>query len=229
MELLFLLLILTFVSVIYFAVKHGNAARKRAEFIDAYHFPEKLKVGVLKTHPQLSKAQANRVVETLREYFHVCNEGGKDFISMPSEAVDTAWHEFILFTRQYATFCDKAFGRFLHHTPAEGLSKPALVQKGLRNAWRIACSRVNVDPASPSKLPMLFSIDAMYKIVDGYHYEIDCKTLTAGVDKKSTYCVTHTLASKSGGCGGCGGHVSSPGDSSGGDAGCGSGCGGCGG
>ena len=31
--------------------------------------------------------------------------------------VDGLWHTFILFTRQYAEFCDEFAGRFLHHTP----------------------------------------------------------------------------------------------------------------
>jgi hypothetical protein len=35
---------------------------------------------------------------------------------MPSRAVDEAWHEFILDTRTYTSFCHAAFGRYLHHT-----------------------------------------------------------------------------------------------------------------
>ena len=35
----------------------------------------------------------------------------------PSPRLDLAWHEFLLFTRLYATFCDRFFHRFLHHEP----------------------------------------------------------------------------------------------------------------
>jgi hypothetical protein len=35
----------------------------------------------------------------------------------PSHIVDFAWHEFILFTRYYADFCETQFGRFVHHHP----------------------------------------------------------------------------------------------------------------
>jgi hypothetical protein len=35
----------------------------------------------------------------------------------PTKIIDDAWHEFILFTRMYADFCEKTFGRFIHHTP----------------------------------------------------------------------------------------------------------------
>ena len=37
----------------------------------------------------------------------------------PSISVDLAWHEFILFTKLYQTFCDEHFGRFIHHNPDE--------------------------------------------------------------------------------------------------------------
>ena len=35
----------------------------------------------------------------------------------PSEPVDKVWHEFILFTREYARFCENHFDRFIHHSP----------------------------------------------------------------------------------------------------------------
>ena len=40
-----------------------------------------------------------------------------DDILTPSIEVDKAWHEFILHTRIYDKFCQKNFGRFIHHTP----------------------------------------------------------------------------------------------------------------
>ncbi|MFK8111324.1 MAG: hypothetical protein AB8B91_03955 [Rubripirellula sp.] len=35
----------------------------------------------------------------------------------PSQRVDLGWHEFILFTRRYAQFCDEHFQRMIHHSP----------------------------------------------------------------------------------------------------------------
>lgn len=32
-------------------------------------------------------------------------------------AIDLMWHTFILYTRDYAEFCENMFGFFLHHTP----------------------------------------------------------------------------------------------------------------
>jgi hypothetical protein len=35
----------------------------------------------------------------------------------PSELVDIGWHTFILYTREYAAFCEEIAGRFIHHAP----------------------------------------------------------------------------------------------------------------
>ena len=74
-------------------------------------------------------------------------------VAMPSQAVDDAWHEFILFTRHYERFCRNAFGRFLHHTPAEAMNSPTQASDGIKRAWRLACAHEGIDPqqaASPA-------------------------------------------------------------------------------
>ncbi|MCH7850737.1 MAG: hypothetical protein IH845_03795 [Nanoarchaeota archaeon] len=38
-------------------------------------------------------------------------------LAMTSPKVDDVWHQFILFTPQYAGFCDTHLGSFLHHIP----------------------------------------------------------------------------------------------------------------
>lgn len=38
-------------------------------------------------------------------------------LGMLSPEVDEVWHAFILFTREYAAFCQNAFGTFIHHVP----------------------------------------------------------------------------------------------------------------
>ncbi|BFU44969.1 hypothetical protein KRMM14A1004_32060 [Krasilnikovia sp. MM14-A1004] len=35
----------------------------------------------------------------------------------PSDLVDIGWHTFILYTREYAEFCERVAGRFIHHVP----------------------------------------------------------------------------------------------------------------
>jgi hypothetical protein len=126
-------------------------------------------------------------------------------VSMPSQVVDVAWHEFILFTRKYEHFCSNAIGRFLHHTPAEAMESQTVAQAGIKKAWRISCLRENISPSSPTKLPLLFSIDAELSIPDGFEYSLNCKK-----NGSAGYCAGHI------GCGGCGGD----------SGGCGGGCGG---
>ena len=54
------------------------------------------------------------LVETLR-FLSLC--AWSDLTLSPSRPVDLAWHELILFTRAYRAFCDRHFGRFIHHHP----------------------------------------------------------------------------------------------------------------
>lgn len=225
MELFFIVLVSVVVIFVGHSVWRGGAVIDRAEFIDQYNFPEKIKTKILEQHKELNSGQADRVIEGMREYFHICNEAGGAFVSMPSEAIDTAWHEFILFTKQYSEFCHQAFGRFLHHSPAEDLTDPKQMQKGIRTAWHLSCSRSNIDARQPVALPMLFAMDASLGIENGIIYHLDCSNAPT-VNNKAPHCATHSLGS----CGGGTSHTDAGDSNAGGDAGsgCGSGCGGCG-
>src|SRR3954466_4281404 len=59
------------------------------------------------------------IAEGLRQWLRCAGVALRDdvVIGMPSRAVDEAWHGLILCTRRYATFCDAAYGQFLHHYP----------------------------------------------------------------------------------------------------------------
>lgn len=223
MELIFFCISAILITIIFKAVWQGRLISSRTEFIDNYQFPKKIRARVLEEHPHLNELQAERVLEGLREYFHVCNEAGRKFISMPSQAVDTAWHEFILFTREYNNFCTKAFGKFLHHTPAEGMTKPKSAQAGIRTAWRISCARGNINPNSPAKMPMLFAMDSTLDIQDGFLYELNCNG-TESQTGANRHCATH-ITSSGAGCGGAHAGESSSDSGSGCGSGCGGGCG----
>lgn len=51
----------------------------------------------------------------------------------PTAPIDAAWHEFILYTKEYEEFCQVMFGRFIHHVPRSYLSESNQT-KG--NTWR---------------------------------------------------------------------------------------------
>lgn len=112
---------------------------------------------------------------------------GRRFVSMPSQVADDLWHEFILYTRNYDAFCRQAFGRFLHHTPAVVLGANQRDNTGLRRTWWHCCREENIDPRRPTRLPLLFALDAKLGIAGGFRYVPDCAALRAG-GNGSVYC-----------------------------------------
>lgn len=201
-----------FIGYQYLRLHAKHQATKREAFIDSYVFPEKLSQSLKAKYPHLSDRDINEIFKALRDYFHICNMAGKRMVSMPSQVVDVAWHELILFTLRYQLFCQKAFNRFLHHTPAEAMTNPTSAQAGIKRAWRLACVREGINPENPDVLPLLFAIDSKLGISDGFNYKLRCNPSNSN---SSDYCASHI------GCSSCSGSSCSS-DSSG----CSSGCGG---
>jgi hypothetical protein len=206
---------------------YWNKKKSQLEFIESYRFNSAIGKKVQEKYPHLDNRQIDLVLIGLKEYFYICNKAKRRMVSMPSQVVDVAWHEFILFTRPYQAFCQKALGRFLHHTPTEAMRTPTMAQDGIKRAWRLACAKNNINPATPTRLPLLFAIDSQLGIEDGFKYSLNCK------DKSSPlygdgYCAGHIGCAS--GCAGDSGTPSSSGgffDGFGGDSsGCGGGCGG---
>jgi hypothetical protein len=57
-------------------------------------------------------------------------------LGMLDAEVDEVWHAFILFTRDYADFCQRAFGTFIHHVPRTSRSpRPELTVDGFVTAY----------------------------------------------------------------------------------------------
>lgn len=210
------LLLATILALVAFALLRWRKARRlaRADVIDRFPYQRTLDKRLAERRPELTPAQRELVFQGLRDYFHLCNEAGRKMVSMPSQVVDDAWHEFILFTRQYKRFCDRALGRFLHHTPAEAMRTPTEAQEGIKRAWRLACARDGIDPGAPSRLPLIFAIDGMLGIANGFRYQLDC--MAAG-NAGAGYCAGHIGCSS-----GCSGDSGS-GDGDGGGGGCGGG------
>lgn len=67
--------------------------------------------------------QPRALIDTgLRQWLRCCGAAMRDdqVIGMPSRAVDEAWHGLILCTARYSEFCERSYGRFLHHHPEGG-------------------------------------------------------------------------------------------------------------
>ena len=195
MDVIFPVLSIVVVLLVSFFVHRKYRKERQIRFLTHYEFPSTIKNKVLKTYPHLGDAGANQVMRGLRDYFHLLHMADDESVAMPSQAVDVAWHEFILFTREYEQFCDKAFGRFIHHTPAEAVKSPMESQVSIKRAWELSCVREKISHFNPKRLPLIFALDAKYQISDGFYYELDCSgtmsDLNQNDDHKVVYCASH--------------------------------------
>ncbi|MEC4748545.1 hypothetical protein [Methylomicrobium sp. Wu6] len=202
----------------------------RADYIRAYTFPPALYAKLQKRRPELALKDCQLVGRALRQFFLAYLQGGCRYVSMPSQVVDDLWHELILYTRHYDAFCKKAFGGFLHHTPAVVLSRNRQNNTGLRRIWWLTCREENIDPRKPSRLPLLFAIDKKLNIEDGFIYVPDCRGIRRSDDSDTNipYCGGDFSSSDFDGSTEGFGDWSDGGngDGDGGDSGCGGGCGG---
>jgi hypothetical protein len=151
---------------------------KRLAHIEAYTWPPGLISKLRHTYPHLRASDEDKIARGLKQFFRAYLNCGRHPVAMPSQAADELWHEFILYTKAYGDFCQNAFGRFLHHTPAIVLTKDAKSSnEGLRRVWWQACKEEGIDPRNPMALPLLFRLDAELEIPGGYRYTPDCKEL----------------------------------------------------
>jgi hypothetical protein len=70
---------------------------------------------------KLSHDDASVLFNDLLRFLAMCGLRGDVYMAtplVPPKAIDEAWHHFLLFTEEYATFCEEYFGGFLHHKPS---------------------------------------------------------------------------------------------------------------
>lgn len=198
---------------------------KRQAHIRSFEFPPGLFDQLRKQHPELTLKECQLVAQGLRQFFMAYLRSGRRPVSMPSQVADDLWHAFILYTKNYQAFCQRAFGRFLHHTPAVVLGSAAAGNVGLRRCWWHACREENINPRMPTRLPLLFALDAKLKIPNGFRYLADCASVRRqgdpGTSTAAVYCggdfSSRSVDGSTDGFGDGGG------DGGGGDGGCGGG------
>ena len=140
-----------------------NSMRRkgRRRFIETYEFPKALQI---KLQEELGDSRtADIALDGLRAWYLAYLYADGRLIGMPSHAVDEAWHEMIVMTREYTWFCQQAFGHYLHHSPDSTLdvSMDELLAETL----------ALVDKHG---LPMvLFTADTDARLQDGRHWHSD--------------------------------------------------------
>jgi hypothetical protein len=218
-------------------------ANKQRDFIDGYTFPAALKQKLYTRFPNLSTAQIEQILEGLRQWFMLLATHRGQKFGMPSKAVDTAWHEFILMTRQYQAFCDSAFGKYLHHAPNLGGNERSSENLALARTYALAPVTAIVAGGAAlgaASATGLFDIDRALGIEGGHVYDDALRTemmkrhaasQQPGVDGGVSVSMESNPRDEQGGHGIDSGDTSSSSSSdgsgsSGGDGGGGGGCGG---
>jgi hypothetical protein len=197
---------------------------QQEKHIREYRWPPGLLEKLEKQHG-FGRKESSLVQQGLRHFFLAYLLSGGKHVAMPSQVADDLWHEFILYTREYTQFCEAAFGEYLHHSPAIVL-KPEHKRsnEGLRRVWWRCCQEESIDPANPTRLPLLFALDRKLGIRNGFHYHPDCRDLrergVAGAQCGTDFSSSHVDGTTVGF-----GHETSS-DSSGDSSGDGGGCGG---
>ncbi|WP_406089519.1 glycine-rich domain-containing protein [Kitasatospora purpeofusca] len=103
---------------------------------------ERLTHQVARDH-RLETRLAERVVDQALAFLGACATNPGAALA-PSRLVDHGWHAFLLHTHEYAAFCDRIAGRFLHHRPEVGGARANDV--GVATTTALRAAGYQVDP-----------------------------------------------------------------------------------
>jgi hypothetical protein len=131
-------------------------------FVDAYRFPSAVRQRFAFTHESLRADQIDQVEAATRQWFRLVAQHPRAHLSMPSTAVDDLTREFAMHTGEYATFCDSAFGKLLHHEAGND---------ALRHTFQLA--QKDERPVPPA-LPLIFRVDRDLRVPNGRYYLATC-------------------------------------------------------
>ncbi len=152
---------------------HTRRAAPQVATINAYEFPPSVRQRLHRKYPDLGTDSTELIEAATRQWFRILARHPKTRLSMPSLVVDDMWHELLLHTRDYAAFCDAAFGRFLHHEPESAMTPDQAAtnrSNRLLKTLRFAYQDENCWP----ELPLLFRVDHAVGHKDARRYIADC-------------------------------------------------------
>src|SRR5262245_60588326 len=92
---------------------HLDALRRHSDSLLDYQHPGLIRR--LQEKLRLNREDAILLFEDTKRFLFLCGTVAGPLA--PSEPIDECWHHFILFTQDYAEFCQRFFGRFVHHVP----------------------------------------------------------------------------------------------------------------
>ncbi len=176
--------------------------------VNSYQFPSSVRQRFVQQHGELTEDGVRSVEAAARQWFRLGVRHPKARLVMPSVLVDDLWREFVLHTREYAEFCDAAFGRLPHRTPEPVVTAAGSAENrsiGLRATYLFAQQdeprqaeprqagprQEEPWPGGPVLLPALFRVDQELAVAGGRHYLIDCGGRGTCYGLKGTTCLQH--------------------------------------
>lgn len=213
------LLLIFFLTVAFISISNlfspPKATPPQRTFPYNYQFPEIVLKRWKAKYPNLSDVEYDLAQKSLLQFFEVLFNN-KTSVAMVSEIADELWHEFILHTKAYCEFCEKTFGKYIHHNPTE-----SNVEYDWRNK-EVPSEFINLYKFSlnspfniQNNTPLIFMIDQLLKINTGYQFSIpNIQTQYSNMEeqkakeeaeKKKKKKNDSNCGSCNSGCSGCGG------------------------
>ncbi|MEU4530672.1 hypothetical protein AB0F49_20805 [Micromonospora ureilytica] len=147
---------------------------RRLRAVSELRFPASGRHHLRNRYPHLSDDDIALVETAARQWFRIIARQPGAKLSMPSVVVNDLWQELTLHERDYATFCDAAFGRPPHHQPRSAPGGDA-ADDNRRPLLLTTLSYGRRDEGcGPNGLPLLFRVDQELQIHDGNRYLADC-------------------------------------------------------
>lgn len=78
-------------------------------------------VARIKREHGMSQEEVEKLFEDTLMYLFLCSVVSKPIA--PTKQIDKGWHEFLMYTRDYRSFCDEYLGIFVHHNPVPIMTK----------------------------------------------------------------------------------------------------------
>ena len=106
-------------------------------------------ITVISEKEKIPLSEAEQLFSDTIRYLYLCSISEKSL--SPNERLDLGWHHFILCTKEYATFCKRHIGYFIHHSPFTEKAKNELIE-------------------NPFKETLVFAKSIFFKLSDNWYH-----------------------------------------------------------
>lgn len=163
-------ILLIFFSAVTFALINVWGRWMRERFVREGPLPQFIKRKLREEYPSFSSKDTELVERGLRQFFLACVRSGSSPVAVPSVVVAHAWRVFSDQPASYEDWCTMTLGKVLPMTPVRRLGTNAQHNDALRRTWYWACKEEAIQANHPSRLPILFALDAKLAVIGGIVY-----------------------------------------------------------